>query len=61
MKPVKKTLKKEVPPLIGKLFEYFNGEVNYILAGYVCKVLSTLLNKKPVAVIFNLFRLLSLC
>jgi hypothetical protein len=29
---------------------YFNGEVNYTLAGYVCKVLSIFHTKRPTAV-----------
>jgi hypothetical protein len=39
-------VEKELPPLIDRLMGYFNGEVNYILAGYVSKVLLSLLNKK---------------
>ena len=39
---------REVPPLIGKLFSYFETEVNYTLAGYVCKILGVFLGKKPV-------------
>ena len=42
-------IKKE--PLIGELFRYFEGEVNYTLAGYVSKVLISFYNKKPISVI----------
>jgi len=36
--------------LIERLMSYFDGEVNYTLAGYVCKILTTIFNKKPVEV-----------
>mgnify|MGYP006958839034 CR=1 FL=1 len=39
-------VKKEVEPLIGKLMAYFDGEVNYTLAGYVCKILTMFSTKK---------------
>ena len=51
---VQKVNKKEVQPLIYSLFSYFEGEINYTLAGYVCKVLCMLLTKKPTAVSFFL-------
>jgi hypothetical protein len=47
MKTVERVEEKEVPPLIIKLLSYFDGEVNYTLAGYVSKILVTLLNRKP--------------
>ena len=34
-----KKIVKEVKPLLEELFSYFEGEVNYTLAGYVVKVL----------------------
>jgi hypothetical protein len=39
-------VQKELPPLIDRLMGYFNGEINYTLAAYVSKVLSSLSNKK---------------
>lgn len=44
---VEKTVKREVEPLINKLMAYFDGEVNYTLAGYVSKILSLFFTKKP--------------
>ncbi len=41
-----------MPPLINHLFSYFDQEVNYILTGYVCKVLSSLFAKKGIQVKF---------
>ena len=41
------TVSKEVEPLIGQLMSYFRGEINYTLAGYVCKILTAFFNKKP--------------
>ena len=52
---VEKINKRPVEPLIGKLYGYFAGEVNYTLAGYVCKVLGTLLLKKSVPVLFKAY------
>ena len=49
IKKVNKTIKKEVPPLLDELFKYFEGEVNYTLAGYVSKILISFFNKKPLA------------
>jgi hypothetical protein len=36
-----------VEPLINKLMAYFDGEVNYTLAGYVSRILSLFFTKKP--------------
>lgn len=36
-----------MPALILKLLSYFDQEVNYTLAGYVCKILGSLLVKRP--------------
>lgn len=47
MKTIEKIEEKEVPALIYKLLAYFEGEVNYTLAGYVSKILAMLLTKKP--------------
>lgn len=47
MRTVERIEKREVPALIHKLLAYFQGEVNYTLAGYVAKILSVLLNKRP--------------
>lgn len=44
-------MKKEVPPLSKALFSYYEGEVNYTLAGYVSKVFSAFLTKKPTIVL----------
>lgn len=44
---VERTVKREVEPLINKLMAYFDGEVNYTLAGYVSKILSLFFTKKP--------------
>ena len=52
---IEKINKKPVEPLIGDLFSYFAGEVNYTLAGYVCKVLTSLLAKKPQAVLISAY------
>lgn len=46
-----KKIEKEVDPLSGKLFSYFEGEVNYTLAGYVSKIFGSFLTKKPVVVL----------
>ena len=54
MKTVENVVQKEVPPLINNLLEYFKGEVNYTLAGYISKVLSYFFNKKPVDVNISL-------
>lgn len=43
-------VEKEVEPLRHALFNYFKGEVNYTLAGYVCKVFGVFFSKKPVPV-----------
>lgn len=48
--PRTKTVEKEVEPLRHALFSYFKGEVNYTLAGYVCRVFGALFAKKQVAV-----------
>ena len=37
--------------MINRLLKYFEGEVNYTLAGYVSKVLIAFYNKKPLIVI----------
>lgn len=50
IKTVETTTKKEVQPLISKLMSYFDGEVNYTLAGYVSKILGVFFNKKPAEV-----------
>jgi hypothetical protein len=42
-----------VPPLINKLLGYFDGEINYTLAGYVSKVLSLFFTKKPIEVPYS--------
>ena len=34
--------------MIHKLLAYFDGEVNYTLAGYIAKILAVFLTKKPV-------------
>jgi hypothetical protein len=47
IKQVEKIVKKELEPLINKLMAYFDGEVNYTLAGYVSKILSFFFTKKP--------------
>lgn len=47
IKKVERTVKKEVEPLINKLMAYFDGEINYTLAGYVSKILSLFFTKKP--------------
>lgn len=39
---------------MGQLLSYYEGPVNYTLAGYNCKVLSTLFTKKPSQVIYLL-------
>jgi hypothetical protein len=52
---VEKIVKREVEPLINKLMTYFDGEVNYTLAGYVSKILSLFFTKKPADVIELLF------
>jgi hypothetical protein len=43
---------------MNKLLSYYEGPVNYTLAGYNCKVLTTLFNKKPANVAIILFSLL---
>jgi hypothetical protein len=48
-------LKREVEPLINKLMAYFDGEINYTLAGYVSKILSLFFTKKPAEVRHALF------
>ncbi len=35
---------------------YYEGPVNYTLAGYNCKVLTTLFSKKPAQVIIKLIK-----
>lgn len=52
---VEKVEEKEMPALILKLLSYFDQEVNYTLAGYVCKILGSLLVKRPAEVVFVLF------
>jgi len=47
MKTIEKIKTREVPALIHSILSYFEGEVNYTLAGYVSKVLAHLLLKKP--------------
>lgn len=47
--------KKEHPSLINKLFDLFEKEINYTLTGYVCKILTSLLNKRNNKVSFWLF------
>lgn len=47
---VETIVKKEMRPLMEKLISYFDGEVNYTLAGYVSKILSAFFNKKPAEV-----------
>jgi hypothetical protein len=51
---VEKIRQIEMSPLIFHLFNYFNGKVNYVLTGYVCKVLTMLFNKKPLQVFYFL-------
>jgi len=46
MRKVEKVVKKPVKPLIDKLMSYFAGEINYTLAGYVCKILTIFFGKK---------------
>lgn len=48
MKTVTKLNKKQVDPLMNQLLSYFEGEVNYTLAGYVSKILISFFGKKPV-------------
>ena len=43
---IERIVEKKLPPLIDILMTYFNGEINYTLAGYVSKVLSFLSTKK---------------
>lgn len=43
---VTEVVSKEMPLLIDALFAYFQKDINYTLTGYVCKVLTSLLNKK---------------
>lgn len=50
-KVIKKT-KRQVPALIGDLFKYIEGEMNYTLAGYFSRVLNALFTKKSTSV-FN--------
>jgi hypothetical protein len=50
IRKVERTVKREVEPLINKLMAYFDGEVNYTLAGYVSKILSLFFTKKPAEV-----------
>ena len=40
-----------MPALIYQLLEYFDGEINYTLAGYVSKILAVLLTRKPAEVL----------
>ena len=47
LKTVERIETREVPPLIHKLLAYFDGEINYTLAGYVSKILAAFLNRKP--------------
>lgn len=47
----KTTIQREVEPLSNKLFSYFEGEINYTLAGYVSKIFMAFLAKKPAAVL----------
>ena len=54
-KTIERVEQKEAPALIFKLLAYFDGEVNYTLAGYVSKILAVLLNKKPNEVYLSLF------
>jgi hypothetical protein len=49
---VEKIRQIEMSPLIFDLINYFNGEVNYVLTGYVCKVLTMLFTKKPLQVFY---------
>ena len=37
--------------MIYSLLTYFSGEINYTLAGYVSKILSMMLGKKPSEVV----------
>lgn len=50
IKTVTETINKPVEPLIQALFSYFNGPVNYTLAGYVSKTLISFFGKKPLPV-----------
>lgn len=43
-------VKKELPALIDVLLDYFNREINYTLTAYVCRILTSLLNRKPTKV-----------
>ena len=47
MKTIEKIEQRQVPALIHKLLAYFDGEVNYTLAGYIAKILAHFLTKKP--------------
>ncbi len=47
-KTITKINKKQVEPLLNQLLSYFEGEVNYTLAGYVSKILISFFGKKPV-------------
>jgi hypothetical protein len=43
-------VKKELPALIDVLLDYFKREINYTLTAYVCRILTSLLNRKPTKV-----------
>lgn len=44
---------------MAQLLKYYEGPVNYTLAGYNCKVLSLLFTKKPAQVFFYLTQFLT--
>lgn len=50
-KPVVKKTKRQVPPLIGDLFGYIEGELNYTLAGYFSRIVNALFTKKSTSVL----------
>lgn len=52
VRKVERVVSRVLQPLVDKLMDYFSGEVNYTLAGYVSKILSFLSNKKPLNVIY---------
>ena len=47
LKTIEKIEQRQVPALIHKLLAYFDGEINYTLAGYIAKILAVFLTKKP--------------
>lgn len=52
-----KKVKKQVPALISDLFSYLDGEMNYTLAGYFSRILTTLFSKKSNLVVDRFMQL----